>query len=159
MIRDFNADTDMRDLRNCMMQLQDFERSVDGRIPSGQDIVDDYIPGMLFKCRAFDGKILVSETDGVVSGYVMVLARMRSDELQDGDYEYGLVSDLVVDHRYRGQGLGRELLEAAESWVRSKNIGVLRIGVYAENRVARDLYAASGFSEFYVEFEKNLSNP
>ena len=82
---------------------------------------------------------------------------MSSGELEDGDIEYGLVDDLVVRQKFRGSGLGRKLLAAAEEYAMDHNVKWLRIAVLAANRSAKELYSSMGFSELFVEFEKNLT--
>ena len=114
-IREFDEHEDLNALRACVIELQDFERSIDLRRPSGVDIVDAYIPKLLERCKKCQGKILVAEADGEIVGYVMILTRVRSEDMEDGDVEYGLVADLVIREKFRKLGFGHGLLEAAEA--------------------------------------------
>jgi GNAT superfamily N-acetyltransferase len=156
-IRPYRSDTDGEQLRACVIELQDFERKLDPRMPPGEEIVDDYIVGMLFRCRMCDGQVLVADNNGELAGYVVILNRVQSDDLDDGNLEFGLVADLLVRKIYRGKGLGQELMAAAESFARQNGVRWLRISVMSENSAARSLYAASGFAEIYLELEKDLS--
>ena len=158
-IRPYVSDTDGEQLRACVIELQNFEREIDPRMPSGEEIVDDYIIAMLFRCRMCDGQVLVADVDGEIAGYVTMLNRVQSDDLDDGNLEFGLVADLLVRNAYRGTGLGRELMAAAESFAKENGVRWLRISVMSENAAARKLYASSGFSEIYVELEKDLDSP
>ncbi len=158
-IRPYVSDTDGEQLRACVIELQNFEREIDPRMPSGEEIVDDYIIAMLFRCRMCDGQVLVADVDGEIAGYVTMLNRVQSDDLDDGNLEFGLVADLLVRNAYRGTGLGRELMAAAESFAKEHDVRWLRISVMSENAAARKLYASSGFSEIYVELEKDLDSP
>lgn len=157
-IRQFVARTDTTPVRECLIELQNHERRIDPRMPSGEDIVDAYMPEMLGRCKECAGKIFVADVDSSIVGYVTVLTRVRSEELAAGDFEFGLVTDVVVLRQYRNNGLGRELLEAAEAYARSCNVKWLRIGALDGNREARTLYASMGFSGMYVELEKNLAD-
>lgn len=157
MIVPYDQRSHLAALRQLVVELQDFERALDPRMPSGAAIVDEYIPQMLLRCKQAIGRILVAEIDGEVAGFVTVLTRVSSGELEDGDIEYGLISDLVVAPNFRRQGLGQQLLEAGESFARSKNVSWLRIGVLNRNQAAMDLYTAQGFSELFTELEKDLS--
>ncbi len=156
-VRDFDKTADMNHLRDCLVELQDFERRLDPRMPPGTDIVDAYIPHMLNRCKQCSGKVLVAEVDGDVAGYATILTRVNSEELEDGDYEYGLVSDLVILEKYRKLGLGKRLLEEAETYARSCEVKWLRIGVLAGNPTAENLYSSMGFSSKYIELEKELA--
>lgn len=155
-IRDYDEAVHLAGVRACMIELQDFERALDPRMPAGAEIVDVYVPQMLERCRECGGMVLVAEVDGEVAGYATVMIRVRSDEIEDGEFEYGLVSDLVVADRFRRRGIGRHLLAAAESFARDSGMQWLRIGVLAENRAAAGLYDALGFGSLYVEREKDL---
>jgi ribosomal protein S18 acetylase RimI-like enzyme len=99
---------------------------------------------------------LVAEVEGEVAGYVSILTKVSSGELQDGDIEYGLVPDLVILPGYRGNGIGRILLAAAEDYAKDHQVKWLRIGVMNSNQNAKELYLSSGYCELYVELEKNL---
>lgn len=156
-IREFNEHSDLDRVRDCLIELQDSERMLDPRMPSGEEIASKYIPQMLERCVECQGTILVAEIDGDVAGYATVFTKVRSEELQEEGIEYGLVSDLVVTKSFRGRGLGRQLLEAAESYARARGVNWLRIGFLAGNQPAGDLYTSMGFSNLYVELEKDLT--
>lgn len=128
-------------------------------MPSGAEIVDAYIPNMLDRCLECDGKVFVAEVDGEVAGFATILARVMSDEIEDGDIEYGLVSDLIVASKFRKQGIGKKLLEAAETYAKSNEVKCLRIGVLAANQIANKLYDSMGFEKLYIEREKTLLVP
>ena len=158
-ICDFDKSAHLHSVRECVIELQDFEHGIDPRIPPVIDIVDDFIPRLLHRCRLCDGKILIAEVDGEVAGFVTILSKVRNEEPEEGDFEYGLVSDLMVAERFRKQGLGRRLLQAAESHARARGVKWLRIGVLAGNPAADHLYASMGYSNLYVEREKDLTSP
>lgn len=143
-------------LRECFVELQDFERRLDPRMPPGRDIVDEYIPQMLDRCIECDGRVLIAEINGEIAGFATILSKVSSGDLEDGDIEYGLVSDVMVVEKFRSRGLGRKLLEEAELFARANGVKWLRIGVLAGNHVADNLYSSMGFSGIYVEREKDL---
>lgn len=155
-IRDFDKHTDLEALRACIIELQDYERCLDSRMPPGSQIVDAYVPEIFDRCTKYRGKVFVAEEGGEIAGYASVL-KIRSEELEDGDLEYGLVSDLVVLKRFRNRGIGRALLQAAEEYAIVCQVQWLRIGVLSSNRGARELYASLGFSEYQLQLEKSLA--
>ena len=159
LIREFDEVAHLKGIQMCFIELQEFERSLDPRLPSGADIVDDYIPHMLNRCMECNGNIFVAELNEEVAGFATVFTKVKSEDIEDGDTEYGLVSDLVVANKFRRQGIGRKLLEAAESYARSNEVRWLRIGVLAENHSADGLYDSMGFKRLYIEREKKLSGP
>jgi GNAT superfamily N-acetyltransferase len=157
-IREYDQDSDFAQLRDCVIELQNFERQIDPRLPSGENIVDEYVTQMRFRCRSCDGQILVADIDGDIAGYVTLLNRLQSDELHEGDTEYGLIADLVIREKHRGAGLGRKLMEAAEAAAKTYGVRWLRVSVMSANAAARKLYSSAGFSELYAEFEKDLGD-
>jgi len=153
----FDESRHLDGVRECLIELQDFERGIDPRMPPGAAIADAYLAEMFDRCKECGGRILVAEVHGNVAGYATILPKVRSEQIEDGNIEYGLISDLVVLESYRRLGLGKKLLEAAEQYARACKVKYLRIGVLAGNRVARSLYEVAGFSPLYTELEKVLS--
>ncbi len=158
-VRPYNPKSDFKQLRDCMIELQDFERNIDSRMPSGEEIADEYIAEMLHRCRQCDGQVLVADVDGNIAGYVTILNRVQSDDLDDGNIEFGLVADLVVKEAFRGSGRGRTLMQSAEEYARDNDVRWLRISVMSANQGARQLYSNLGFEEIYIELEKDLGHP
>jgi ribosomal protein S18 acetylase RimI-like enzyme len=153
----FDSNAHLQYLRAYVIELQDFERSIDPRLPAGSEIVDEYVPQMLMRCKSCKGQIFMAEVDGNIAGYVTVLTDVSSGELEDGDMQYGLIADLLVGKKYRGLGLGRKLIDAAESYAKDHDVEWLRIAVLAKNKPAIEMYNSSGFSSLFVELEKNLN--
>ena len=158
-ICDFNISNHLEGVRKCFVELQDFERSLDPRMPPGVEIVDTYIPYMLNRCKMCWGKILVADVDGEVAGFVTILTKVKSDDIEEGDIEYGLIPNLFVAKVFRNRGFGKKLLKAAESYAMGKKVKWLRIGVLADNQVANSLYESMGFETLLLEREKKLRQP
>lgn len=85
---------------------------------------------------------------GLVKGYYYEL---------DGLYIRIVV--LVVDKNYRNKGIGKQLLENAESW--AKNIGATGIGLNSVDRPERinahHFYKKNGYVEKSIGFAKKMS--
>jgi ribosomal protein S18 acetylase RimI-like enzyme len=156
LIREYDAASHLKGVQACLVELQNFERALDMRMPLGEDIVEFYVPAMMLRCTQCDGTVLVAEIDNEVAGYVTVLAKVKSENIEDGDYEYGLIADLVVLNKHRQQGVGKKLLRAAEAYASSRDVKWLKIGVLAGNHVANDFYESEGFKVLFVEREKSL---
>jgi ribosomal protein S18 acetylase RimI-like enzyme len=155
-IREFAPSRDRRAVRACFVDLQEFERGLDPRMPPGEQIADEYLDLMFRRCREFDGAVLVAEVEGAVVGFVTVWTRYRSSEPDDDPREHGFISDLVVLAAHRGCGFGRSLLRAAEARAREAGARELRLSVKAGNTGALALYSAEGFAESEIYLEKPL---
>lgn len=95
----------------------------------------------LITLRAEGGMSWVVECDDHVVGQLLVMRRK-------GRYEQH-VSELaiLVDQKYRSDGLGRALMERAVQWAPTAGIRKLSLGVFPENHAARALYRSMGFED------------
>jgi ribosomal protein S18 acetylase RimI-like enzyme len=68
------------------------------------------------------------------------------------------IYDIVVDKEFRGTGLGRPTLRAAEKYVRSHGGARLGLNVFGTNAVARHLYDAAGYEVMSTQMRKELNS-
>jgi ribosomal protein S18 acetylase RimI-like enzyme len=155
LIREFQP-RDVKQVEECLGELLDFCKAIDPLTASGKPVATKYLKHLLAECTATDGKIFVAETDNRVIGMVCIFARVPSKAPDEEAHEYAYVSDLVVLASDRNKGLGRALLRRAEEYAQMQGARLLRIGVHAPNKVARDLYIDEGFQERIVSLQKRL---
>jgi ribosomal protein S18 acetylase RimI-like enzyme len=119
--------------------------------PSGFDV-----DRAMENCRALlerpDHHLLLARSQGVVCGLVHLTTRQSILH----DRPSGLIDELVVARDFRGQGIGRLLLDAAVS--RCRDLGCCEVEVSTEsaNRRAQEFYRKRGFSDEGVLFELHL---
>lgn len=155
-IREFDSARDREALRSCFIELQEFERTIDPRIPPGAEIAEPYLARMFERCREFDGVVLVAVVEGAVVGFVTVWTRYRSFEPEDDPGTYAYISDLVVSAPHRGRNIGHSLLQAAETRAREAGATSIRLSVLAGNTPAMSLYSAAGYRGCEIYLEKRL---
>ena len=155
-IRPYNKHIDAQQLRRCVIGLQEFERQLDPRMPSGESIADNYIQEMFMQCRQFAGVVFVCEQGDKIAGYITIHTKYVSEDINDGPRKFAFISDVFVDEEFRGQGIGKALLNHAEIHARENDVSEMMIGVLASNNQARSLYLAMGFEEFAIKLEKKL---
>ncbi len=144
LIRECRADDDAA-VRRCIVELQEFERGIEPRLLSGESMAAAYWQRIQERCAKANGRAFVAELDGSVVGFLAVLAEQPFEELDDPPGAYALVTDVVVLSSHRGRGIGRQLLEHAEAFVRAAGARELRIGVLSKNTTAKRLYVGMGF--------------
>ena len=66
------------------------------------------------------------------------------------------IYDIEVVEGRRGQGHGRDLLEAAEGWCADHSIAVLKLHVFGSNDAAISLYESSGFEITNLNMAKQI---
>ncbi|MBI2868981.1 MAG: GNAT family N-acetyltransferase [Chloroflexi bacterium] len=112
--RRFDHERDTDAVYRLIIELQDFERERDSGLPSGGEIVELYFQWMMARCRQHGGRLYVGEEDGRVAGFVTVLSKDLPIEPDEYPVPYAMITELIVERRYRGRGLGKLLLEHAE---------------------------------------------
>jgi ribosomal protein S18 acetylase RimI-like enzyme len=155
LIREYRPE-DSRQVEECFVELQEFERLIEPRRVEGKIVAEKYLQFMFDKCAQTEGRVFVLEDDGRVVGFVSVWAKLKVNGLVNEESEAAYISDLIVIAAYRGQGFGRALLQRAEDYAVAKGATMLSIGVLAENTGARRLYNDFGFRENKVEMMKPL---
>ena len=97
--------------------------------------------------------IIVAEVDGTVVGWTTIKVEAELTQAP-----YALISGLVVDEQHRGDGIGRELLQAAEEWVVEQGLTRLRLRANEIREDAHRFYLRNGFEmkKKQCQFEKDL---
>jgi GNAT superfamily N-acetyltransferase len=85
--------------------------------------------------------VKVAELEGEVVG--MVTAQLLISTAEGGIV--ALVEDMVVDSRHRGRGIGRQLMDAIESWSRERGASRLQLLADRTNFSALDFYDKIGW--------------
>ncbi len=157
-IRAYQA-TDDVEVERCIFELQEFEHDIDVRVLPGEAVGGWYLKRMLSDCAQRSGRILVAEIAGRVVGFVAVQAKVPCEDQDEAPYEFAYISDLGVLADFRGRGIGRALMAAAEAFALDEGARWLRIAVLAENEGAWRLYRSRGFADRQVVLEKALAAP
>jgi GNAT superfamily N-acetyltransferase len=155
-IREYESESDLPAIRECAVELQDFERTLDPRLPKGEKMADAYLDEILDRVRKFEGKFFFAEIDGRVVGLVTVLGAYRLEEPSETPAPFAYVDDLLVLAKYRGQGIGKALLTQAEAYARRCGRASIRLRVKGGNHQARAFYTEAGYGEYELELEKRL---
>ena len=70
--------------------------------------------------------------------------------------QHAFIGNVVVDTDYRGQGLGRNMVEyMLQKIYREYDLAEARISVFSENSAAVLLYTSLGFEPFAIEERLN----
>lgn len=86
----------------------------------------------------------ILEMDGAPAASGALVMQAESHDLADGK-QRSLVSNLIVDPRFQGRGLGTTLLLFLEEEARRRGFTRMTIGVDAPNVRARKLYERNGY--------------
>lgn len=98
--------------------------------------------------------VLVARSDGEIVGFVTLqVERGRLEQ----DVTRGIVPYLFVAPDRRGEGIGAELLDMAESRLVEQGADVVSLEVMADNEAARRFYRRHGYDLHRVTMEKPTS--
>jgi ribosomal protein S18 acetylase RimI-like enzyme len=100
---------------------------------------------MLADVRKGDAVYLIADVEGQIAGHCFVKS-------VEPDSELSHVGELamLVDGAYRGRGIGGKLLDSTIRQSKRK-FEMLRLGVFATNKIAKKLYKSRGFKRFGIE--------
>ncbi|OGO04654.1 MAG: hypothetical protein A2Y73_01000 [Chloroflexi bacterium RBG_13_56_8] len=123
----------------------------------GQGIVKERVAQQIARLRQDEGfpseAYVARAEDGTPAGFVWV-ARTHNDST--GQLEASLLSQYVAEP-YRGQGLGRRLLDTAEEWARQQGLPRISLSVGVRDNVAQRLYASLGYETETLRMTKLLA--
>lgn len=95
--------------------------------------------------------LLVPELNGEPIGLLWVRVPV------DPDSAPAFVCNIEVDQSMRGRGLGRTVMIAGEDYARERGSTSIRLHVFGDNAVARQLYESLGFAVTDVMMAKPLN--
>lgn len=145
-IRRFDATRDAASLRQCIVDHQDFHRSIETSWPDGETIAAEYMAYLHAQCAAHNGCIFMAYCGDRAAGFVCVVANTRN-ESPDDPAPYAWIQDIYVTPASRRQGVATSLMAEAERFARAEGAVVLRLGVLHGNSPARSFYGRHGFRE------------
>lgn len=107
---------------------------------------------------AGEGLFAVAEQGGVLVGLVAGIVKRQTPEdlLDHHPSTVGWVTELYVDSKSRGSGVGHALMKAIEEHFRVNGCDASRLSVFVPNLLARQFYERSGYHERDIELFKAL---
>ena len=110
---------------------------VDGRFPRAR-CDDFYACWIRESCRpgGLADAVLVAERDGAPAAFITC-------KREPGPI--GRIGLVGVDARFRGQGLGRQIVGAAQSWFAAQGLSPVRVVTQGRNIASQRLYQRDGF--------------
>jgi ribosomal protein S18 acetylase RimI-like enzyme len=112
-------------------------------------------PHWLSSLQGEDRAVFLAEHGVVAAGFITVqLIRPTSPLLQP--LIFGRIGSVAVLERLRGRGVATALMNLAEKWARKSGANDIRLGVWAFNQQAVDLYRELGYELRAFEMGKQL---
>ena len=154
-VRRFDPTLDAESLRSCIIDHQNFHRSLESSWPSGDAIIGDYMAYLEAECAVHNGCIIMADYVKQTAGFVCVVASTRGESPED-PAPFAWIHDIFVKPEHRRRGVASVLMAEAERFARSQGARVLRLGVLDRNEHARAIYVRHGFREHAHVLTKTL---
>lgn len=157
--RDYRpADKEM--VRECIEGIHDYLIAIDPfslirrATGFGQHIVEKTMENV----ARFQGKIIFAESEGNVCGMIVgfLIEQSPEDLLECAPMKAGKIKELFVAEGWRGQGIGRALVERMEEYFRELGCDRVFVHCFGPNKGARECYKKLGFEEWGVDHVKRL---
>lgn len=100
--------------------------------------------------------LLVAEVEGNIVGFLWGILRAAPDTPLHMPRRWLLVDMLGVSEAYRGQGVGRALMESAEAWAKTRGINEVELTVWEFNESAQAMYTKLGYATTQRRMWKSL---
>ena len=99
---------------------------------------------------------VLERSDGTLGGFLEASTRKYADGCVTAPVGY--IEGWYVDEDLRGQGLGHELVRAAEDWARSQGLQEMGSDTWLDNDVSIRAHLAMGYEEVerLIHFAKTL---
>ena len=144
-------------IKDLLVELQEHIQNID--IEKYNILTEEYREAYFNKTmtevKLYNGKLLLSECNGKINGFVVGL--INNDEVGEYDFKApkrGRISELVVSKSVRSKGIGSMLLKEMEEYLYSVGCKSILLGVFAYNAEAVKFYEKHGYHTRMIEMIK-----
>jgi GNAT superfamily N-acetyltransferase len=135
--------------------IQAFENPIEPDRRTDARVAKEYLAEIaerLAKCAIF-----IAEDAGTALGWALVGREQNAVYVREDERVYANISELYVDEKARGKGVGQALIAACEEWARGQKLGVVMIGVLPGNHRANAIYREAGFAPYALQLRKYVT--
>ena len=143
----------METLQDCLVDIDPLRRL--RRLPAYGEV---YTKSLLTKVREAGGVIYLAKEGKETVGCIAGVMEVQHEEDIAGEYPSvtGRILELVVKEKYRGQGIGQQLMEKMETYFRINGCDIVRVKCFVPNTAARAFYKKLRYHERMIDMVKQL---
>ncbi len=138
--------SDLNTLKNFQKRLVIHERPFDPGIPKKEEVEYYDIRELI---EANNVNFLVIEIDNKIIG--CGFGQIRKNDDWAANKIFGYIGLMFVDDKFRGQKIGKLIVDELVKWFKEKNVFDIRLKVYEKNISAVNAYKKYGFEHFVLE--------
>ena len=154
-----DKDKDM--LLELANKLEEFAKSLDPikRVKNSPGFIESSVAETLENVKKYQGKIWLAIDDEKTVGYIVgvIWEQSEMNKLEIGERKLGQVTDIYLEENYRGQGLGKKMLQMMENYFRGKSCDSMWVQVFAPNENAHHVYQNFGFMDREIGMLKQIN--
>ena len=158
-IREFQEE-DTQFLESLMEEFNDYIVSIDPlkRVQYKQGGAKYFIDKMMKEVRDKNGKVFVALNENKIIGFIGGHIKSQSEEelMEIKKETPGYISELFIQNKFRGKGIGSDLMNKIEEYFISRECDAIHTSVFSPNKPARSLYNKLGFHEREISLVKEL---
>lgn len=113
-------------------------------VPERDLIVEHYRTGQQHPSQTHRTITLVAEIEGEIAGFLDARLREPFDAMHR-NMTYCFIADIAVAESYRSQGVGEQLMDAAEEWGRRNGAKFVTLEHHVDNHRAAGFYQRLGY--------------
>ena len=135
--------SDVDELVELWLEFMDYHSALDSgfvRAPDASAKWAEYITSKLVDPTFH---VLVADTGEALAGYVVAIVVDYPPIITIKNY--GFLQEIAVREPHRRSGVGAQLYEAAEAWLRAQGVSQIEVKVDVVNSAARVFWDSAGF--------------
>lgn len=90
--------------------------------------------------------LIIAVDDNIVLGLIHVMEDKTEPYNCIAQYKLGVIVDFIVTEKFRGQGIGTALMNAAKHWCCQRDVDYMELKVIADNVDVYKFYHHQGFN-------------
>jgi GNAT superfamily N-acetyltransferase len=149
-------DGDRKAVTDLIWELNRFEDAITGNRATDRETAAQCLLANDGRLSESGGVHYVATVDGKVIGYLCAVIDLAPVYIRADLRRHVWIADLIVTEGMRGQGIGKALLAAADTFARDRGLKHILIGVVVGNTATDGLYAAMGYRTYAMERLKTM---
>lgn len=151
-IREYK-ENDFQAVVNFMIDLQNYfvelDQSKEKKPFSNRKAAEDYIKQAIKDVKAMNGGMYVAKYNNEIAGFIQgVIVRHKNDVLHNLTHRKGIegwIGLLFTEPKFRGKGIGKNLIDAMKKHFKKHNCTSMRLRVASNNEMAINVYTKYSF--------------
>jgi len=117
-----------------------------------------YTKDFLAKIKKGRGIIFVAEDGGKIVAFIggIISQQITLDLIGQKPIQSGRILELFVEQDYRGSGIGKQLMEEMERYLKKNGCKYVFVEVFGPNESAHEFYKRLGYTDRDYDMQKQL---